>query len=322
VPRVTSADVARASGVSRTTVSYVLNGAAKPISAPTRERVLAAARDLGYAPSAAARALRSGRSDLVLCVLPDWPIGSVLDALIEHLTEELCARGLLLLLHHGRDPRPLTELWRSVQPRVVIGLTPFSAEDQQAMARADVQVLTTGEPSELGAFQERTGALQVHHLAATGHRRIGYAAPDDDRVATFVAQRLAGARAACAELGLPPPVALEVALDATAAADAVRIWRPDGNGVVSAVAAYNDDVALAVLTGLRAHGLRVPDDVAVVGVDDTALGRLADPPLTTVSQSAEVQAHHLAAQVIAVLDGQAPPPRPEQVVHLVRRASA
>ena len=88
------------------------------------------------------------------------------------------------------------------------------------------------------------------------------------------------------------------------------------------MAAYNDDVALAVLAGLRAHGLRVPGDVAVVGVDDAPLGRLADPPLTTVSQSAEVQAHHLAAQVIAVLDGRPPPPPSEQVVRLVRRASA
>jgi DNA-binding LacI/PurR family transcriptional regulator len=268
--------------------------------------------------------LRSSRSDLVLCVLPDWPIGSIIDALMERLTEELCARGLLL--HHGRDPRPLAELWRSVQPRVVIGLTPFSAEDQQAMARAEVQVLTTGEPSELVALQERTtGALQVHHLAATGHRRIGYAAPDDARVADFAAQRLAGTRAACVELGLPDPVALEVALDAAAAARVLRTWRQGGDGSdggVSAVAAYNDDVALAVLAGLRAHGLRVPDDLAVVGVDDTALGCLADPPLSTVSQSVEVQAHHLAARVIAAPDGQVPPPCPEQVVHLVRRGSA
>ena len=73
---VTSADVARESGVSRTTVSYVLNGTpGTSISDATRQRVLEAAARLGYAPSAAARTLRSGRSDLVLCLLPDWPVG-------------------------------------------------------------------------------------------------------------------------------------------------------------------------------------------------------------------------------------------------------
>jgi DNA-binding LacI/PurR family transcriptional regulator len=74
--RVTSADVARVAGVSRATVSYVLNDTPhQTISAATRTRVFEAASSLGYAPSAAARALRTGRSDVVLCLLPDWPIG-------------------------------------------------------------------------------------------------------------------------------------------------------------------------------------------------------------------------------------------------------
>src|SRR4051794_33842882 len=74
--RVTSADVARLAGVSRATVSYVHNDTPQQtISGPTRARVLDAAARLGYAPSAAARTLRTGRSDIVLCLLPDWPIG-------------------------------------------------------------------------------------------------------------------------------------------------------------------------------------------------------------------------------------------------------
>ena len=81
--KVTSADVARASGVSRTTVSYVLNSTpGASVSDSTRRRVLDAAAQLGYAPSAAARTLRRGRSDLVLCVLPDWPVGPAVEAWI------------------------------------------------------------------------------------------------------------------------------------------------------------------------------------------------------------------------------------------------
>jgi len=95
--RVTSADVARAVGLSRTTVSYVLNETpGQKIPENTRRRVLDAAASLGYAPSAAARTLRSGRSDVVLCLLPDWPIGVVLGRLLESMSLELGRRGLTL----------------------------------------------------------------------------------------------------------------------------------------------------------------------------------------------------------------------------------
>src|SRR5699024_8468011 len=84
--RVTSADVARLAGVSRATVSYVLNDTpGHRITADTRARVADAAARLGYAPSAAARTLRSGRSEVVLCLLPDWPIGPEVGAMLGHL---------------------------------------------------------------------------------------------------------------------------------------------------------------------------------------------------------------------------------------------
>ncbi|MEJ5945668.1 LacI family DNA-binding transcriptional regulator [Pseudokineococcus basanitobsidens] len=325
--RSTSADVARASGVSRTTVSYVLNGRADAsISAATRERVHEAARRLGYAPSAAARSLRTGRSDLVLCVLPDWPIGPVVDALLEHLTEELADRGMALLVHHGRDRRPLAELWRAVDVRAVVGLAPFAAADEAAMRRAGIDVLTTaagaeGGPGPTAGAQERTGRLQVRHLAAAGHRTVGYAATTDPRVSAFAEQRLAGARAACVDLGLPAPSVREVDLEAPAAAAAVRAWRAE-DPPVTAVAAYNDDVALAVLAGARAEGLEVPGDVAVVGVDDVPAARLAAPPLTTVAQSVDAQVAHLVARLVAHLDGDGPDgPAPPELLEVVVRSS-
>src|SRR5579859_3997826 len=94
--RVTMADVARVAGVSPTTVSYVLTNAAhQKISDATRQRVLDAASRLAYAPSAAARALRTGRTDTVVALLPDWPIGPTVGALIEHLSAALTAHGLM-----------------------------------------------------------------------------------------------------------------------------------------------------------------------------------------------------------------------------------
>lgn len=319
--RVTSADVARESGVSRTTVSYVLNGTAgTSISEATRRRVLDTAARLGYAPSAAARTLRSGRSDLVLCVLPDWPVGPVIETMLDHLADEVAERGLSVLVHHVRGDRPLSDLWRAVTPRTVVGLTAFAPDEVRAMRRAGIQVVDTST-DEPGAEdpQPRIGRLQVERLVAGGRTRIGYATTADRRVAEFADQRLVGVRAACAELGLAEPLVIAVDVDAESGVAAVDTWRAAG---VDGIAAYNDEVAFAVLAGARIAGLAVPGDLAVIGVDDVPLAALAAPPLTTITQSIDREAAHLAARVLAALDGVAPPPHPQVGPTLVVRESA
>lgn len=328
--KVTSADVARASGVSRTTVSYVLNATpGASVSDATRRRVLDAAARLGYAPSAAARTLRRGRSDLVLCVLPDWPVGPAVEAMIDRLADELADRGMSVLVHHVRGERPLTELLRAVTPHTVVGLAPFAPADVRAMRQAGIGVVSTFDEVGSDAVevtdaaaddpQRRIGVVQAERLAARGCRRIGYAATPDPRVTAFVQGRLAGVREACAALGLEPPLVEEVGLDEPSGADAVRTWVSAG---VDGVAAYNDEVALAVLAGTRAAGVAVPDALALVGVDDIPVAALASPPLTTVWQSLDRQAAYLAECVTAALDGLPQPPRPRQDVELVPRASA
>lgn len=326
MPSVTSADVARASGVSRTTVSYVLNGTAgAKISEATRERVREAARSLGYSPSAAARTLRRGRNDIVLCVLPDWPVGPIIDTLLDDLATALAGRGLTILVHHDRGPEPLAELWRQVTPLAVVGLSRFDDDDVRAMVQAGIKVVgtTLDEDADRGVFavpQTQIGRLQVTHLADRGHTHLAYAAPDDPRLAAFTDRRVAGARLECAERGLPEPQVATVPLDVDAAVAALRAWRT-GPHPVTAVAAYNDDVAIAVLAAARAEGLRVPDDVAVLGVDDTPAARLAAPPLSTVWQAVDAQAAHLAASVVATLDGTPLPARPDDLFHVVARGS-
>jgi DNA-binding LacI/PurR family transcriptional regulator len=329
VPKVTSADVARASGVSRTTVSYVLNSTpGTSVSDSTRRRVLDAARRLGYAPSAAARTLRRGRSDLVLCVLPDWPVGPAVEAMIDRLADELAGRGMSVLVHHVRGERPLTELLRAVTPHTVVGLAPFDPADVRAMRQAGIGVVGTFDdvgPAPATAPdaaaddpQRRIGLVQAERLAARGSRRLGYATTPDPRVAAFAEGRLAGVREACAALGLEPPVVVEVELVEGSGAEAVRAWRSAG---VDGVAAYNDEVALAVLAGARASGVPVPQALAVVGVDDIPVAALASPPLTTVWQSLDRQAAYLAECVTARLDGLPQPARPRQEVELVQRES-
>ena len=325
--RVTSADVARLAGVSRATVSYVLNDTPRQtISADTRGRVLDAAATLGYSPSAAARTLRTGRSDVVLCLLPDWPIGPEVGTMLANLSAELARTGLTFVVHPGnREDRPISEIWKAITPAAVIAFADFSPDEMAAMRSAGVALVVAlfgRQPRhgrELEVPQQLVGRRQVEHLTAAGHTRLGYAWPDDDRLRIFADPRLAGVRSACRSGGLPPPITETVALAAEAAADSVRRWRASG---VSGVCAYNDEVALAVLAGARLLGLNVPADLAVIGVDDIPPARLAAPPLTTVTTDQSAVAAHLCETVLAEMSGRPGPVFPAaDLVGVVPRGS-
>jgi len=325
--RVTSADVARVAGVSRATVSYVLNDTPhQTISAGTRTRVLDAAANLGYAPSAAARALRTGRSEVVLCLLPDWPIGQELGAMLGNLSTELARSGLTFVAHPGSHAdRPSAELWKAITPAAVLAFLDFTETEIGAMRAAGVALVVAllgrGRQGrrELEVSQHLVGRLQAEHLAAAGHTRIGYAYPDDERVRIFADPRLEGAQETCAAQGLAAPDVREVPLEQAAAAEAVLGWRAVG---VTGVCAYNDEVALAVLAGLRSLSLTAPADLAVIGVDDIPAARLATPALTTVTTDQAAVAKHLAATIVAAINGTTEPPHNGgEVVRVLTRES-
>ncbi len=152
------------------------------------------------------------------------------------------------------------------------------------------------------------GRRQVEYLASRGHRRIAFACPTDQRVRLFADARLEGVREACRLLGLPSPVVASVGVDLEAAVAAVRSWtRPDQP--VTAVCAYNDEVAFALLAASRRLGMAVPDTIAVIGIEDIPTAQFADPPLTTVALDNEPHVRHLVASLVAHLQG-LPPPSP------------
>lgn len=325
---VTARDVARVAGVSQATVSYVVNDSpTQKISAETRARVLAAVERLGYTPSAAARALRRGTSDIVLLLIPDLPYGPTVASMIEELTDALEPVGLSTVTRRMRSGRPVDDLWRDIRPVAVVVIGGLGDADEAALGQAGIPVLTTtlmpasGHPGVV-VPQTVIGRLQVEHLAATGHRRIGYAAPDDARVSDFYRLRLDGVRTACLDLGLDDPVVIPVHLDAADGERAVLRWR-GLEPPVTGVAAYNDETAFALIAGLHRAGLAAPRDLAVIGVDNIPLAGLATPALTTVDQSIPAMAAFLAASVAHLVQG-APAPEPlgEDTVTLVVRESA
>jgi DNA-binding LacI/PurR family transcriptional regulator len=319
--RITSSDVAREAGVSQTTVSFVLNDTpGQTIPEETRRRVQEAARRLDYRPRASARALAAGRSDVVLLALPGVPISANLSSFIEQLAAALAEHGLSLVTHlaegHGR---PLPDLCAAVDASAVISLIPFDQETTEALHRAGAEVVL-GAGSQGSAELRQIGRLQALHLIDQGRTGLGYALPGQHPTQWRVQERLRGVAEACAERGLAEPLALRVEMDGARAALAVDRWV---GASVTAVCAYNDETALAVLAGLHLRGLRAPQDLAVVGVGDTAATHVSIPALSTVGFDYGETGRELAALVVASLEGGMPAP-PGSFSHprLIRRASS
>jgi len=302
--RITSTDVARAAGVSQTTVSFVLND--KPghsIPEATRLRILEVARQLDYRPHGSARALAAGRSDVVLLSVPDLPIGGGISRFVEELAAALADQGLTLVTHlAGAHGRPLADVCAAVNASAVIGFTSFDDDTVQALYRAGADVvLPSRMPQSIAAHP--VGRLQAEYLIGRGHRRIGYAMPAHLGLREMAEGRLAGAKDACASAGIDPPAVISVGLEIAEAAAAVGQWAAQS---VTAVCAFNDETAIAVLAGMREHGLSAPESLAVIGVDDIPTARLAAPPLTTLGLDLHKAGRSRAEMIVASLMGREP----------------
>ncbi|MEE1800693.1 LacI family DNA-binding transcriptional regulator [Streptomyces sp. JV176] len=299
--RATSADVARVAGVSRTTVSFVLND--KPgqtIPEETRRRVLEAARSLEYHPHSSARALAAGRSEIVLLSLPAMPIGAGISRFIEELATALAEHGLTLVTHlSGARGRPLPEVCAIVNASAVVGFESFDPATIRALYSAGAQFVFPFRMDHAHGMRP-VGRLQAEYLIGRGHRRLGYAMPDNRGLRPMAEDRLLGVADACAAAGIAPPVVASTNLEIAPAARAVAEWTARS---VTGVCAFNDDTAIAVLAGMREHGLAAPADLAVIGVDDTPTARLAAPPLTTVSFALHEVSRRRAEVIVEGLAG-------------------
>lgn len=325
--RVTAEDVARRAGVSRATVSYVLNNHPhQTIPEATRQKVIEAAADLDYTPLASARILSRGRSDVVVMLIPDWPIGSVLPQVMDAVATELDPHGLELFLHRCSRSRPVRSLWSAITPAAVVRVGSLGDEEDESLRRSQIGYLLELANTELERGLVlfpgvQTGRLQAEHLASRGHRRIGYAWPADPRLEGFAKARLEGVRMACTDLGLPAPDVRPAGLLPTEAVDAVTGWREAG---VSGVCAFNDEIAMAIIEAAHRHGLVVPGDLGLVGVDNLPWGEHSEPPLSTVAPSPERIGHVIAQHVIAGVTGSGT--EPDEVsstfISLVERESA
>ncbi|MEG3627921.1 LacI family DNA-binding transcriptional regulator [Streptomyces poriticola] len=284
----TSADVARLAGVSRATVSYVLNNAsAVRISEPTRRRVREAAEELGYVPHAAARSLRAGHSRMVVMPAPTFPVGPLYHRFLGELQGAL-GRLDYTVVQYGTVGLPGDEaarVWAELRPVAVLVPGPgLGPQGVQVLKRSGARaVVTLGTEPVEGAHallmdHEAVGDCAGRHLYDRGRRRIGVVVPREPGLGLFSAPRVRGVRRAVHDSDATV-TELPLGYDERDAERLAARWDTLG---LDAVFAYNDEYAMLLCRALQDAGVAVPGGTAVVGADDLMLGRLLRPRLSTV----------------------------------------
>ncbi|MFE6894604.1 LacI family DNA-binding transcriptional regulator [Streptomyces sp. NPDC057694] len=286
--------VAAAAGVSTAAVSQAFNDKGR-LAESTRQRILAAALDLGWSPSASASALRSARTRTLALVVrrPTDVLGADphFSELITGIEGELAPRGYGLLLHLVADVAEESALYeRLAAEKRVDGavLTDARADDPRPalLARLGLPAVLLGAPTPgvpaVGLADQGAGVREVAaHLRELGHRRIAYVAGPAELQHTRL--RLTAFEEA---LGFAPSAVLHTDFSEAAAVAATqellaRAERP------TALVYANDSMAVCGIGTAQRAGLRVPEDLSVVGYDNLPLGRWLHPRLTTVDQQVQ-----------------------------------
>lgn len=334
--RPTLEDVAAFAGVSRSTASRALNDDAY-VSARSREKVLAAARDLGYSPNQAARSLVTRRTGAIAVVLSE-PEARLLDdpyrtAVMRAGYRELADVGCQMVLLFSDTREDLGRTVRFLEGGHVDGVLVFAPHRADPLPRAlrllRLPVVFGGPVADLRRgvhlvdFDNEGGARQaVTHLVESGRRRIATIAGPQDQGAPI--DRLAGWRATLVDAGIDPSGLAEEAdftLAGGAKAMSALLERvPD----LDAVFVGSDMMAVGALRTLSDAGRSVPGDVAVVSFDDNAaLAPAMTPPLTSVHQDPREQVHAMVSTLMRLLDGEDVPPGAQILpVSLVVRESS
>jgi DNA-binding LacI/PurR family transcriptional regulator len=308
VSRVTIADVASAAGVSKTAVSFAFNSPDK-LGPATVERVLRIARDLGYAPHPAARALSTRRSGTIGILVPQ-ALSAVfgnpfLGELIQGLGELCSEHDLSVLLVPPLDGSLESAIRSaSVDGFISLGVMPGDGalELLDRLAIPNVLVDSDGFGHHAAVnVDDRAGAeLAARHLLALGHRRFAivglpHARGEQGQTPTSV-RRLAGYRHAIEAAGAPEPAVVWAGVSVEEGADVLRAL-PTGRERPTAILAMSDTVAVGILSAARGAGMSVPQDLSVVGYDDIPIAAWTRPPLTTVRQPI-IEKGRLAAKLL------------------------
>ncbi len=321
-------DVALAASVSTATVSRVLS---RPelVSQKTRDKVHAQIQQLNYVPNAAGRALASGRTNTIGCVIPTLDLAIFASSTHAMQLPLVQAGYQLLLASHNYDLAIEFDLVTTLQHRGVDALILVGAKHSpqlwDSLKAWNKPTLLTWSCDErmpsVGFDNQEIAALATRHLLELGHQKIGMIA-GYSRVNDRAEQRVLGFLAQMAQAGIPncQDWVCEQALNISGGRQGLRLLfalsqRP------TALLCSNDLQAIGALLEAQKMGLNVPKDVSICGIDDHELAREIKPGLTTVSLPTSDLGRIAAAQILAVLAGQPIPQKSLLPFELVLRES-
>lgn len=304
---VTLNDVAQASGVSHQTVSRVINNSPN-VTTSTRERVLRAIKELGYRPNTVARQLVTGRSETIGIISfganyygPAQMVDSIERAL--KIRGYGFALASIATLHLNDIEKAIKEIGRhQVAGHILITpLLEVRLEDIQHLCNnLPCVMVDVGKGAQLPSViidQAHGSKLATRHLLELGHRRFcEISGPMTWRDAF---ERHQAWEATLQEAGLEPGVSIESDWTAAGGYEAAKHLL---NEQFSALVVGNDQMALGAIAALREHGIRIPEDVSVIGFDDVPEARYYSPPLTTVRQDFDTLGQQSATLILDLVE--------------------
>lgn len=317
--RVTIQDVARAAGVSNSSVSNYMNGNLHRLGVDARNRISDAIASLNFHPNQAARQLKTGKTRGIALVVP-----SIVNPFNGHLVfsiEQAAVKAgygvhLCNTMRNTKLEKDFLDNLVGIGVTSLITIAPSNSRNGFYSMRPELSVvavdanradLKLAKVDTVNMDHEAAVALAAEHLYNLGHRQIAYVT--DPLITHSRAMRLSGFRKAMKEYGLSDKgvVLLERGGDVPDIADAemVDVGRQAAAEVLAqtprptAVIAFNDMIALGLLASFRATGVSVPKDISLVGVDDVWVSQLSSPALTTVRQPIEAMARVAVDRIIA-----------------------
>ena len=310
----TISDVAKKANVSKATVSRVLNGV--PVREENRQKVLSAIRALDYQPNAQARSLTLGRTDVVGVLVPDMD-GPFYGAILEGCQQALWSHGLYMIVrstHHvkGSEPNLVKLLWEKRVDGLII-FTPREIKEKpmQALVKDLVTnnfplVVADGELDSLSIsgvwIDNFEGAYKAtRHLIDLNHPNIGILLGPEDSPESKL--RLNGYKRALKDHHLPVNPNLVAIAGDYRSESAEKVLPQLVKAGATAIFACSDELAYGVMESCKKQGIKIPQDLSLIGYDDVPFARLLTPKLTTVAQPLTQLGQVAAGKIARMING-------------------